>query len=320
MLCFERVSFVNPSGEARHPSIPASVDAAGFERVSFVNPSGEARHPSIPAAAAIVEAPSIPLSLILSEAFVFYEAILSREYFRGEGLGLGQGQQELGLMNKHMRFLTRFLTICLVTGRRDMVNRLVGQLKGLVDECKKNFQIKYCVKIKAFEGIDEVEEGSGSYLAPRAPSTRTPIADIASHTSSSPTASICLCPHSLVVFPYSFDLSLSTLLGRLHSVVAPYNQKKEACHRLRSDKDLADRKLVVRSFARLRSVFCSLRRTEAYEKLSILNEVYEQEIVSLGIDTKAIKAEKEDDQGKEMEEVKDDSADMGIEVDEVTLT
>ncbi|XP_020240785.1 protein SCAI [Asparagus officinalis] len=76
----------------------------------------------------------------LSEAFVFYEAILSREYFRGEGLGLGQGQQELGLMNKQMRFLARFLTVCLVIGRREMVSRLAGQLKGLVDECKKNFQ------------------------------------------------------------------------------------------------------------------------------------------------------------------------------------
>ncbi|ONK55157.1 uncharacterized protein A4U43_UnF6840 [Asparagus officinalis] len=67
-------------------------------------------------------------------------------------------------MDKQMTFLTRFLTVCLVTGRRDMVNRLVGQLKGLVDECKKNFQVKDCVKVEAFEGIEEVEEGSGSWL------------------------------------------------------------------------------------------------------------------------------------------------------------
>ncbi|ONK69224.1 uncharacterized protein A4U43_C05F20630 [Asparagus officinalis] len=58
-------------------------------RVSSVNPNGEARPPSIPASAA-VEAPSMSSLSISSE--VFYEAILSKEYFRGEGLGLGQGQ------------------------------------------------------------------------------------------------------------------------------------------------------------------------------------------------------------------------------------
>ncbi|ONK57792.1 uncharacterized protein A4U43_C09F4140 [Asparagus officinalis] len=111
-------------------------------KVSSVNPNGEARPSSIPASAAVaaVEAPSIPSPSISSEELVFYEAILSLEYFRGERLGLGQGQQELG-----MRFLARFLTVCLVTGRRDMVNRFDGQLKGLVDECKKNFQVKDCV-------------------------------------------------------------------------------------------------------------------------------------------------------------------------------
>ncbi|ONK72030.1 uncharacterized protein A4U43_C04F14920 [Asparagus officinalis] len=46
-------------------------------------------------------------------------------------------------------------------------------------------------------------------------------------------------------------------------------------------------------------------------------------LVSLGVDTKPQReigrkdeAEKEDDQGKEMEEVKDDRADMGIDVEE----
>lgn len=73
---------------------------------------------------------------------MFYEAILSREYFRGGGGDGGLGQQELGLVNKQMRFLARFLIVCLVIGRREMVNRLAGQLKGLVDECKKNFQVK----------------------------------------------------------------------------------------------------------------------------------------------------------------------------------
>ncbi|ONK72293.1 uncharacterized protein A4U43_C04F17830 [Asparagus officinalis] len=42
--------------------------------------------------------------------------------------------------------------------------------------------------------------------------------------------------------------------------------------------------------------------TEAYEKLSILNEVYEQELVSLGIDTKAIKVDIEKRFAKQKQE------------------
>ncbi|XP_020262249.1 vicilin-like seed storage protein At2g18540 [Asparagus officinalis] len=80
--------------------------------------------------------------------------------------------------------------------------------------------------------------------------------------------------------------------------------------------------------------------TKVYDKLSMLNKVYEQELVARSVDMMAIKAdiekrfakqkqgrgkkdeerkdetEKEDDQGKEMEEVKDDRVDMVIEVEE----
>ncbi|XP_041000767.1 protein SCAI homolog [Juglans microcarpa x Juglans regia] len=70
----------------------------------------------------------------LSESYIFYEAILTREYFK-EGLF-----QDVNLANKQLRFLARFLVVCLVLNRREMVHQLVNQLKLLVDECKRTFQ------------------------------------------------------------------------------------------------------------------------------------------------------------------------------------
>ncbi|CAK9177148.1 unnamed protein product [Ilex paraguariensis] len=70
----------------------------------------------------------------LQESYIFYEAILTREYFK-DGVF-----QDLNLVNKQLRFLARFLTVCLVLGRREMVYQLVNQLKMLVDECKRTFQ------------------------------------------------------------------------------------------------------------------------------------------------------------------------------------
>ncbi|KAJ9185666.1 hypothetical protein P3X46_005266 [Hevea brasiliensis] len=70
----------------------------------------------------------------LSESYIFYEAILSREYFK-DGLF-----QDLNLANKQLRFFARFLMVCLVLNRREMVHQLVNQLKMLVDECRGTFQ------------------------------------------------------------------------------------------------------------------------------------------------------------------------------------
>ncbi|XP_044483090.1 protein SCAI isoform X2 [Mangifera indica] len=69
----------------------------------------------------------------LSESYIFYDAILTREYFR-DGL-----YQHLNLANKQLRFLARFLMVCLVLNRREMVNQLVDHLKMLLDECKRTF-------------------------------------------------------------------------------------------------------------------------------------------------------------------------------------
>lgn len=79
-------------------------------------------------------------SSYLSEAYIFYEAIFSREYFR-DGGGGGAQAQDTALANKQLRFLARFLIVCLVLGRREMVFKLVGSLKAMVDECKKSFQV-----------------------------------------------------------------------------------------------------------------------------------------------------------------------------------
>ncbi|GJR39511.1 protein SCAI [Tanacetum coccineum] len=69
----------------------------------------------------------------LSEAYIFYEAVLTREYFK-DGLA-----HDLNLANKQLRFLARFLTVCLVFNRREIVHQLVNQLIMLVAECKRTF-------------------------------------------------------------------------------------------------------------------------------------------------------------------------------------
>lgn len=71
----------------------------------------------------------------LSESYIFYEAILSREYFK-EG-----SSQDLQLASKQLRCLARFLIVCLVLNRREMVHQLTNQLRMMVDECRRNFQV-----------------------------------------------------------------------------------------------------------------------------------------------------------------------------------
>ncbi|XP_068650897.1 uncharacterized protein [Aristolochia californica] len=69
----------------------------------------------------------------LSESYTFYEAILTREYFK-EG-----ASQNLSLARKQLRCLARFMVVCLVCNRREMVPRLLNQLRSTVEECKTNF-------------------------------------------------------------------------------------------------------------------------------------------------------------------------------------
>lgn len=53
--------------------------------------------------------------------------IFSREYLGGSG---GGGAQDSVLANLRLRFLARFLIVCLVLGRRDMAAKLVGSLRS----------------------------------------------------------------------------------------------------------------------------------------------------------------------------------------------
>lgn len=80
-------------------------------------------------------------SLNLVEAYVFYEAILTREYFRDPAAVATGAAPDPPLANKQLRFFARFLIVCLVLGRRDMVSRLAHHLRTLVDESRRSFQV-----------------------------------------------------------------------------------------------------------------------------------------------------------------------------------
>ncbi|GAA0170733.1 hypothetical protein LIER_24931 [Lithospermum erythrorhizon] len=73
-------------------------------------------------------------STYLSESYIFYDAILSREYFK-DGMFL-----DVNIAFKQLRFLSRFLTVSLLFNRRDMLHQLLNHFKILLDECKRTFQ------------------------------------------------------------------------------------------------------------------------------------------------------------------------------------
>ncbi|KAJ4714382.1 Protein SCAI [Melia azedarach] len=68
------------------------------------------------------------------EAYVFYEAILSRKYFEGAKV------RDLGVRFKELRFYARFLLVSLILNRTEMVKLLVDQFRDLVEDCKANFR------------------------------------------------------------------------------------------------------------------------------------------------------------------------------------
>ncbi|CAK8578772.1 unnamed protein product [Lathyrus sativus] len=72
----------------------------------------------------------------LVEAYVFYEAILSRRYFEGsEG-----SSKDLGVRSKELRFYARFLLVSLILNRTEMVKYLMDRFVALVDDCKSTFR------------------------------------------------------------------------------------------------------------------------------------------------------------------------------------
>ncbi|XP_024022029.1 protein SCAI isoform X2 [Morus notabilis] len=70
----------------------------------------------------------------LHEAFVFYDAVLSRDYFNSK---VDAG--DLPLATKQLRLISRFLTVCLLLNRNQMVHQLLNQLRVLLDDCKRTF-------------------------------------------------------------------------------------------------------------------------------------------------------------------------------------
>ncbi|XP_024361146.1 uncharacterized protein [Physcomitrium patens] len=69
----------------------------------------------------------------LSESFIFYEAILTRDYFK-------DSDKDAPLANKQLRYCARFIVICLLLNRREMVQLLVRQLRTLVEEFSRSHQ------------------------------------------------------------------------------------------------------------------------------------------------------------------------------------
>ncbi|XP_022942249.1 protein SCAI-like [Cucurbita moschata] len=72
----------------------------------------------------------------LIEAYVFYEAILNRNYFEESK----NSRKDLGARFKQLRFYARFLLVSLLLNRTHTVQVLAERLKALVDDSKAAFR------------------------------------------------------------------------------------------------------------------------------------------------------------------------------------
>ncbi|KAL2647982.1 hypothetical protein AAZV13_05G148100 [Glycine max] len=72
----------------------------------------------------------------LVEAYVFYEAILSRRYFQGSE----PNAKDLGVRSKELRFYARFLLVSVILNRTEMVKHLVERFGALVEDCRTTFR------------------------------------------------------------------------------------------------------------------------------------------------------------------------------------
>ncbi|KAL2551356.1 hypothetical protein Fot_04975 [Forsythia ovata] len=69
----------------------------------------------------------------LLEAYIFYEAIIKRNYFEGSS-------EDRGVRFKELRFYARFLMVSLILNRVEMVKLLVEKFKDLVEDSKAKFR------------------------------------------------------------------------------------------------------------------------------------------------------------------------------------
>ena len=101
----------------------------------------------------------------LGEAYVFYEAILSRGYFeRGKaGIGVWRGKQDLlsdlGVRFKELRFYARFVLVAIFLGRKDLVASLVDRWTALVEHCRIAFPVRPSA-LQHFSEFDDNDESS----------------------------------------------------------------------------------------------------------------------------------------------------------------
>ncbi|KAJ3088343.1 hypothetical protein HK102_008982 [Quaeritorhiza haematococci] len=71
----------------------------------------------------------------LYESYVFYEAIRDRQYFKDV-----LDSKTPALMIKKLRYYARFIVVCLLLNRNDMIKKLMEELTALVDEYTKVFK------------------------------------------------------------------------------------------------------------------------------------------------------------------------------------
>ncbi|CAG8467958.1 9074_t:CDS:10 [Diversispora eburnea] len=71
----------------------------------------------------------------LHESYIFYEAIRERAYFK-DVLDV----KNPNLMIKKLRYYARFIVVCLLLNNRDIVQKLMEELSGLVDDYIKIFK------------------------------------------------------------------------------------------------------------------------------------------------------------------------------------
>ncbi|KAJ1664871.1 hypothetical protein IW140_003942 [Coemansia sp. RSA 1813] len=70
----------------------------------------------------------------LQEAYVFYDAIRERNYFKGE-----QEVRNSALMIKKLRYYARFIVVCLQLGNTPMMLQLLDEVKSLIDVYSTTF-------------------------------------------------------------------------------------------------------------------------------------------------------------------------------------
>ncbi|KAI8847645.1 hypothetical protein BC829DRAFT_395937 [Chytridium lagenaria] len=71
----------------------------------------------------------------LYESYVFYEAIRDRQYFRDV-----MEAKSPALMIKKLRYYARFIVVCLLLNRNDVIKKLMEELTTLVDDYTKTFK------------------------------------------------------------------------------------------------------------------------------------------------------------------------------------